>query len=73
MTSVRKRLQFEKRKFQEELNEGLQIYEDSKYHHDYEDYDDYYNDLLDDAEYYDDYEQYDEDYDDEDYEYYSAR
>lgn len=76
MTSVRKRLQLEKKKFQEELNEGLQTYEASKFSHDdyessydedfYNDYNDY--DFYDD---YDDYEQYnDEDYYDYDYDYY---
>ena len=75
MTSVRKRLQLEKKKFQEELNEGLQTYEASKFSHDdyessydedfYNDYNDY--DFYDD---YDDYEQYnDEDYYDYDYDY----
>lgn len=76
MTSVRKRLQLEKKRFQEELNEGLQTYEASKFSHDdyessydedfYNDYNDY--DFYDD---YDDYEQYnDEDYYDYDYDYY---
>lgn len=76
MTSVRKRLQLEKKRFQEELNEGLQTYEASKFNHDddessydedfYNDYNDY--DFYDD---YDDYEQYnDEDYYDYDYDYY---
>ena len=77
MTSVRKRLQLEKKRFQEELNEGLQTYEASKFSHDdyessydedfYNDYD-YYDDYdnQEDADYYDDYDDY-EQYNDEDY------
>ena len=80
MTSVRKRLQLEKKRFQEELSEGLQTYEASKFSHDdyessydedfYNDYNDYdfYDDYDDqeDADYYDDYDDY-EQYNDEDY------
>lgn len=68
MTSVRKRLQLEKKRFQEELSEGLQIYEASKFSHDdYESsYDeDFYNDYND-YDFYDDYDDY-EQYNDEDY------
>lgn len=68
MTSVRKRLQLEKKRFQEELNEGLQTYEASKFSHDdYESsYDeDFYNDYND-YDFYDDYDDY-EQYNDEDY------
>lgn len=68
MTSVRKRLQLEKKRFQEELSEGLQTYEASKFSHDdYESsYDeDFYNDYND-YDFYDDYDDY-EQYNDEDY------